>query len=365
MCEREPSAVRDPTCVRELLSQREPPHTRLLTNSPGCGIIGALGDGYVIGRRYLYLQLGPSRRGSSPNEAFVTARAVVFVGGSIRSVPITNGIGWSECTADKESGLGQLLGLHMEICQAILRKHPYFPRDYYYFDITAGSGSNDGANCYGSPVVFLQEAARRGLQYQATFIEKDSINSANLGKALWSYSGNHSILNCNHQDVLATLIDGVPKSAFGMIYVDPNGEPPFGLLSDVSRLEPCKRMDMLVYASASTVKRRRTVHGGKSLVEHMESIDKRYWLIRDHQSKFQWTFLLGTNWVEFPSWETRGFYRLQSEKGREILDELNWTKRERAQRQQMELPYATYDEYLRHPNYRAVRAKAVERSGGT
>lgn len=279
-------------------------------------------------------------------------------------MPITNGVGWSESTGDKEAGLAELLGLHMQLCQAITTKNQWADKTYYWLDITAGSGDNPEARCYGSPLVFIQQAKATRLRYRAAFIEKDSTNALRLAHHLWPYPGNHLVLNCDHEAVLVELVQRIPQKTYGMIYADPNGEPPFELLSEVSRLSQCKRLDILIYASGTTIKRKRGAHNGRSLVEYMGGIDKSHWLVRDHKSKHQWTFLLGTNWPDYPGLNKIDFHSTASDKGMRILAELNLTEQERKAQKQMTLPYANYDEYLQHPQYRAVRAQAVERSGG-
>ena len=283
-------------------------------------------------------------------------------------MPVTNGVGWSETTADKEAGLSALLGFHMRLCKSITAKSANSKASpvYHWFDITAGSGENPDARCWGSPLVFVHQAKEAYLRYRAAFIEKDAQNVTALAHHLWEYPGNHLIVNADHVDILANLVQRIPGWAYGMIYADPNGMPPFDLLAEVSQLEQCKRLDILIYASGTTIKRTRTAHNGSSLLEYMRQIDKKHWLVRGHQSKFQWTFLLGTNWVNFPEWKSKmDFHSTTSTEGARILEELNWTESERKARQQLELPYASYDEYLGHPRYRVVRAEAIERSGGT
>lgn len=95
------------------------------------------------------------------------------------------------------------------------------------------------------------------------------------------------------------------------------------------------RLDILLYVSANNIKRiagaRRLQppEGAKDtpcLVDRLESIQKRDWIIRTLRDKFQYTFLVGTNFKGPFDWRGRGFYDVKSSQGQHILDKANYTK---------------------------------------
>jgi len=108
--------------------------------------------------------------------------------------------------------------------------------------------------------------------------------------------------------------------------------------------------------------------GMRPLQDDLRATGKRHWYIRETLDKWQWTILLGTNWTAFPEPPAeRRFYSLNSDDGQFLLKKCGHTK-EQLYGRQLSLfeklpeptPYATYDEYLKQPRYRAIRRIAME-----
>lgn len=63
----------------------------------------------------------------------------------------------------------------------------------------------------------------------------------------------------------------------------------------------------------------------------LKLIPKKYWLVRNalKNSTWQWTFLLGTNWTDFPEFKKIDMVKLDSSKGQSFFEKLNLTSKER------------------------------------
>lgn len=283
-------------------------------------------------------------------------------------MPVSNDIGYSEYTRMKEEGLERILSLHLHLANNIIQ-HGWSDPLYYWYDINAGSGNNP--NCPGSPLVFLETARRIGLRYSATFIEQNDANHKLL-EACIRQDDSVTVLcgdNCELLPLVCGQLNG-RRHRFGMIYHDPNGEPNFDLLAEVSKLSALSKIDILVYLSGTTLKRVRCAFRDRDgLLDRLATINKQHWLVRDISTSGpqQWTFLLGTNWIDFPEYKRAGFYRTDGDKGRDILHVLSTTEKEREQAAQIAMfaTYTTYAEYLAHPQYKAMRQLAVDRAMGT
>ena len=69
----------------------------------------------------------------------------------------------------------------------------------------------------------------------------------------------------------------------------------------------------------------------RTLEERLQFIPKKYWLIRNalKNNSWQWTFLLGTNWTDFPEFKKIDMVKLDSSKGQAFFEKLNLTSKER------------------------------------
>jgi hypothetical protein len=97
--------------------------------------------------------------------------------------------------------------------------------------------------------------------------------------------------------------------------------------------------------SATNVKRvfKSLGNDSKRLVEHIKQIPKKHWQIRKPENKHQWCFLFGTNWSKnnkmgYPEIRQRGFHDIESPKGQNILNQLNYTKEELERQEKSRYP---------------------------
>jgi len=286
---------------------------------------------------------------------------------------VTHGIGQSAATPTKQVGLQLILEQHLATVRAIFAKHRgarWLTPVYQYIDANAGCGYNEDVGCIGSPLVFQSAVDRVAVSHYATLIEIDAGNTLLLRETLGNYN-HHQIITGNNAEIVPDIVHRLPRNSYGVLYTDPNGIPDFEMLAGAARDPKLRRVDILIRCAASAVKRN-LWQGEARLLEHLSAINKQFWIVREPErsDKWQWTFLLGMNWDGLRVMARHGFHYAHSDRGREILHRLNYTNDELAAMRQPSLfqadpPYATYDEYLQHPQYRAIRALAIRRSGGT
>jgi three-Cys-motif partner protein len=251
-------------------------------------------------------------------------------------VPELNGQGQSSMTIKKEQELGALLDLEAKLLTTILAKHPYLPQCFYYVDANAGSGTNELVGCDGSPIVFLKTIGNFGLPYQAHFVEINALNVAGLWTRITEmnlYSPNMKIHHANNAEAVPKIVSRFPNNAYGVIYFDSNGIGDLDLIKTVAVLPTSSKLDVLLRFSGTSLKR--NPQRGK-LTEHLAEIAKRYWLVQEPEASDddQWTFLLGTNWPDWPSWGSHRFFDTRTARGKAILEVLTYTKKELAERLQ-------------------------------
>ena len=111
------------------------------------------------------------------------------------------------------------------------------------------------------------------------------------------------------------------KNSYGLLYHDPNGCINEKMLSNFFRKNETKHLDCLINCSATAIKR--NYFSNKSLLIRLKEINKERWLIRKPIGRWQWTFIIGTNWNAFPDLKKLGFYYLDSEEGQLIFSRLN------------------------------------------
>lgn len=237
--------------------------------------------------------------------------------------------GRSQHTKTKQDHFYSVLEVHIKIAKHVQERHKsWIDKEYFYADICAGDGGNDIAD--GSPVIFTRLQKEYGLNCKPYFIDHNPLTMGKLSRkvdnkdAKWICDG--------HENVLPKIAPS--SNMIGLLYFDPNGDPSNdypNLLSDFYLNKFTSRIDCLLYFSATTIKRVLKAPGTKrdwDLMEDIRRISKDHWLIREPCGKSQWSFLLGTNWPDFPKFKKIGFHRLSSPEGQNTLKRLNYTSKE-------------------------------------
>lgn len=255
----------------------------------------------------------------------------------------------SEDTEAKERDFHGIMWMHAHICKGIGTRHRLPP--YLYVDLYAGPGNLEfqGRRFAGSPIIARDILGETGLPHFALHYEEDRDVAARLAEALWIPT---SLLDTVTADTAPIYVgrcqagfsewldrNGRQPDRYGLVYSDPvSDEIPHELLNQAARLLP--RVDLLSYVSANQYKRRRGLDERKNgtdatrpfLLDHIQAVAKRVVLVREPIGKWEWTFILWSNWVDYPAWEKRGFYRLDSERGQRVIERLNLSKRQSRER---------------------------------
>jgi len=235
--------------------------------------------------------------------------------------------GRSQYTSLKQKHFEYILNTHIEISKQVQKNNPWMSSKYFYADICAGDGGNDVA---GSPVIFTKAQNHHGINCKPYFIDH---NALSLGRLKRIVENDSAIFLCdNHADVIPKI---VPRQIqMGLVYFDPNGDPfnnyPL-LLSNFYSHMSTKRIDCLLYFSATTIKRVFNAPGTNrkwGLIDDMKRIDKKVWLIREPFGRSQWSFLFGTNYTDFPEFKKLGLHNITSRRGQSVLTQLNYTSRQ-------------------------------------
>jgi hypothetical protein len=252
-------------------------------------------------------------------------------------------------TESKERDFQGIIDMHVKITRGILQRRG-ITRPYLYVDLYAGP--NDlrfgEREFLGSPGLACDALRKYGVHYKAAFFEREALVAQRLGEALvaqrlgeslvrrYGETWRHLVHIGDCRDVLPAVLAGRPRdpAQFGLIYADPiHDEIPHALLNKAAATYP--HVDLMSYFSATQYKRRRrgderrNGHSIKPLVSsHIAAVRKKYVLIREPRTAWQFSFALWTNWEKFPAWERAGFYRLDSTRGQAILDKLDLTEDE-------------------------------------
>lgn len=265
----------------------------------------------------------------------------------IRTIYEGENFGFSDYTYFKQLHLGAIFQTHMHICMGVFKKNKnadWLTRTYHYFDLHAGPGlyTHNGVIIKGSPIIFAETLLSvGGLKCQAHFFEIDNDLRTRLLQNLAHYTTKAEFyisLHGDHHHFLPCYFDPPdalrPRKRYGLIYADPAGSmPPFELLSRFFEGKSYTQMDVLIYIAPTNLKRQLNSPRcpvQMRLEDYLKLIPKRHWIIREPYGRHQWTFLIGTNWTDFPVFERLGFYRWDSPKGKEIFAKLNYTNEELA-----------------------------------
>lgn len=231
-------------------------------------------------------------------------------------------------TPYKQNDFSDLLRHHINICLKVINKNSWASQFYQYFDMFGGPGliRDNGKTIEGSPVIFSKVIREFPILYRANIVEQDLITFDQLKTAV---QDPHVKLHCgNSREVYKRFLVSSPKQ-FGLLYLDPDmGEKGFDLSFEIARDFSLyyPYLDILLYISANNIKRIAGAKGTLSLAERLEPIKKKHQVIRTLKDKFQFTFLILTDYKEPFTWANRGFYDVKSSQGQHILDKANYTK---------------------------------------
>jgi len=260
-------------------------------------------------------------------------------------MPKIDDVGVGEETPRKMDHLRRIFSWHqLAASRAIANTKDWNSDVYEYIDLTAGKGVVPVLNEPGSPLVFLECVVDRGpmFRFKATLFEQSAKNAKELAVNLQDYSTSQGVgiesveIAClDYKSGLRLRYGDVDDRCFGLVYFDPTGNPPdLESLKHMSCMRP--KYETLLYVSSTAVKRA-FASTGLRLSDIIAGAGKAFWLIREpiKSDKFQWTFLLGSNSNIFDKdYKKIKLVRVNSDKGRAILEAMSYTKDERKMRGQ-------------------------------
>jgi hypothetical protein len=257
-------------------------------------------------------------------------------------MPLENGAGHSEDTAIKQRDFRYVLNVMLRVAQGCMNRHAYAHQEFLYFDLNAGPGFVDGSE--GSPLIFVKEALELGLPFQAFFFELMRENADRLQLAL------ESVCPPSHRDRLRVIYTDHNESVswalkahlaairrtytYGLAYGDGNGKTDVPIKPMEALAVRFPQLDQLLNVNATIYKRLRGANPSASfLADDLAGIKKQHRLIRKPVGIHQWTMLFLTNWDRPPEFGQIGFRRLDSLEGQQIAEEVNFSRRERREKQ--------------------------------
>jgi hypothetical protein len=255
-------------------------------------------------------------------------------------MPIVNGVvGVSKFTQEKCNVFGGMMDIHTSVVKGILSRGGCEPF-YHYIDLNAGPGiyvDDQNRPVVGSPIIARLYLINKNIPYKMYLIEKD----ISIYDQLSEHMPTSAVPDKSEQYIYASDCNIVtPEIRFqeensichGMVYADSSGQiPPFDLFKKLSYMPRYGRVDFMMTYAATSHKRQikaTACPANERLPELLSKIKKKFWLIREPTGKHQWTFLIGTNWANFPCWNKKGFYGITTKRGQEIYRTIWMTKGE-------------------------------------
>lgn len=285
-------------------------------------------------------------------------------------MPIEGSVGQSDYTAIKQRHFAAIIKTHLQVAKGIMsrNKYPNWIEPYYlYVDLYAGCGNNLD-DVPGSPVIFFDQAKKVDVNGYAVFVEENEYSAELLEDKIKNIKTcNYKLITDDNANIVKQMVENPPdKKCLGLAYLDPNGIPNFNAIKELSHLKQYDKFDFLINCPATAIKR--SLGNGfcddsNRLISELVGINKNYWIIREPIGRWQWTFLIGTNWESFPKFKNLGFHPLSSNKGREIVMHLSYTAKELQDFKELGW-YQSYKEYLQHPFFKIVRKEVMARSWG-
>jgi hypothetical protein len=223
-----------------------------------------------------------------------------------------------------------------------------WPQRYVWFDVTAGPAFHPSIDCEGTPPIAMRHLAKMKVETYAVFIEGWPATYQSLEHEMVARfgtpDGNYRLVRGDSVELAAGLLQQAPRSRLGGIIIDPNGEVDFDLLAQLVCLRGRKDYDLVVYASATTLKRarraRETANNGgdtRLLIDLLAPCHKKLWIIKKPSGGAQqWSWLVGTNWESMPAWRKAGFEPITTALGQQYLARLTYTDGERQHRLELD-----------------------------
>lgn len=240
-------------------------------------------------------------------------------------MPSNKGQGQSGVTHDKQVFFECILRQHMFLTSCIIKKNDWTYPTYYYIDTNAGSGYNDEVNERGSPLIFRSCSHILKIPFKAILIDRHEPYIEEL-KRRTTWSEDYIFLPKDNELVIPAIskrLYNKGRPVFGLLYHDPNGCPDLTMLKSITIN---KRLDLLIRFNATAGKRSHNKVRAEDLFRLKDN-----WILKGPLSSdpWQWSFLLGTNYLALDGWKGIGFHNIKSIEGSEIFRHINFTEKEK------------------------------------
>ncbi len=243
-------------------------------------------------------------------------------------------------TARKEKGFGWLFWHALQVSKAA-KNSPY-----WHFDINAGRGWNEQADCPGSPLVFLEEVEKTGrLDVRTFFCDLDPEALAVLRGHTTPYLSRlpelcieaHSGDNASFVDAIPSIIaeePGRPSFAVGTLVCDPNGRHGLPLenlsrfFASFPRIDCILNLNLSLFARVEGCKGSENESISKGFLDWPEvrdiirQMNKKYWLVRNPNpggKGERFTIVYGHNHDKRGVKPFRDFFPIDSPNGRDVI----------------------------------------------
>jgi hypothetical protein len=255
--------------------------------------------------------------------------------------------GQGATTEQKERGIKGTLAISLDIADK-----PHLCRfPFWHIDLHSGSGFNKQAQCFGSPIAFLEAVRENPRPFRAFFVDINGACVVDLERRLVAgYPAEaqfcHSFIGDNQGllPVVGNLIrqSENPRYAVGSLLSDPNGwtdDVPLKELANFAAEFP--RIDLIFNLN---VRWYRLAQGQiakglegwvnkdiPSISDFPGRFSRKYWLLRKViQSKgAPFVMLVGRN-IQAGDWKAFGFHHLESDFARAEIERIERRASERA-----------------------------------
>jgi hypothetical protein len=268
---------------------------------------------------------------------------------------LSNGMGVGAQSAEKFHDFEGIVDIVAKRAMGALERCPTWRRPYVWADLTSGSGYDDlpeGSTVKGTPLTAMdrlhERYAKKGIPSAAVFFEREPDRAVELRAALLHEYGpsskdvSYKVHARDSHEFLEAFCDpkAIPGEMGAFVY-DPTEAVDLDFMADIANAPHLKRYDLLVYVSATSIKRPRSLPAHyqtdrRTLVERLTAINKRKIIVRKPSGPSEWSWFIMTNDRHFPVWHKAAgrsnnldFFDIVTPEGRAVLEHLNWTRAER------------------------------------
>lgn len=211
---------------------------------------------------------------------------------------------------------------------------------YHYYDMNAGCGFNETANCIGSPLEFLEAMRRtRNTNFRAHFIDHDAEKILDLEK--YVLAGGYDMDSCVfHHGDNSEMVEYITQDGaqFGTILYDPNNNAfPREDMAEIARRFP--KLDLCVSYFATAAKRAGCQPDRAwNFMDYLSNL-KPHWMVGKPVGKWQNMIFKGFGFRLNSSWKSAGMDWFKAKSGevnplvRDWLNRAHYTATEYAQQQ--------------------------------